>query len=375
LALEADALCEFCHGNTPGNAQTNVLAGVLRYNTGSLRGGGFETLVMNHDTNLPDTSAGDPEIDDLWRFPIAAEVGYDGASAEAVTSTHSLGMEATIWGSGDISELTPVAGADTTTLECTSCHDPHAYGETYRMLRRQPVDSALDYRGSVEYAYVTDQLAYAQWNPTSGILRYTTDDYTVVDYLAPDVYDDAGNLVTVTWDYHGPQSKTKHSQQLAQWCSACHTRYHAEKDVISVPGRRAPGSNGTGDAIFNFQHKTGDAMDSATTSLSCGYNGVGCHGVPQREDINEQLSCLGCHVAHGTSATMTEFAQIPWPGEAGDTLWPGTAVDPTLVPWDVDGEWDARSSLLRIDNRGVCQNAYCHPMGRGDTDHVQGADY
>jgi hypothetical protein len=370
--MEADALCEFCHGVTPGNAQTNVVEGLLRYSTGSLRGGGFETVVMNHDTNLPLDDA-DPLVDDQWRFPVAAEVGYDGASAEAVTSTHSLGVTATIWGSGDIDPI-PNAGADTTTLECTSCHNPHAYGETYRMLRKQPVDSGIDYSGSVEYAYVTDQLAFAENNPTSGILRYTTDDYTEVDYLAPDVYDADGNLVMVTFDSPG-SPVIKHSQQLAKWCSSCHTRYHAEKDTETVGGRYAPGSNGSGDAIFNFGHKTGDLMDSPTTSLSCGYDGVDCHDVSTREDINEQLSCLGCHVAHGTSATITVNAQSPWPGQPDNEVAPGTAVDPTVVPWDVGTEWDARSSLLRIDNRAVCQNYYCHPKGTPDSDHIQGMDY
>lgn len=373
LAMGASALCEFCHGNTPGNAQTNVLGGILRYNSGALRGGGFETTNMNTDTNVPDGDGSDWENDDLWRFPVTDPAPDPLSEA---TSTHSLEVEALIWGSGAVSDL-PSAGTGATTLECTSCHDPHEFGQTYRMLRKQPVDSAIAYRGSTEYAFVTDQLEYAKWNPTSGILAYDTDDYTEVDYASPDVYDADGNLVVVTFDSHGPVEATKYSQQMSNWCASCHERYHAEKDTVSDPGRYGPGSNSSGDAIFGFGHKTGDAMASGTEALSCGYNGAACHGAPEREDFNKQLSCLGCHVAHGTSAEMTGRAlALPWPGQSGNELVPGTEVDPDLpAAWDDD--WSSRSSLLRLDNRAVCQNYYCHPKGTGTYlgDHVQGSDF
>jgi hypothetical protein len=53
------------------------------------------------------------------------------------------------------------------------------------------------------------------------------------------------------------------------------------------------------------------------------------------------VGCLSCHVAHGSSATMgTNSGAVPWPG--GGTTPAG----------------NARSSLLRVDNRGVCQS--CH---------------
>jgi predicted CXXCH cytochrome family protein len=365
LAGGASALCEFCHGNTPGNAQTNVLGGFLRYNLGSLRGGGFEMANMNTDTNVPDGDGSDWENDDLWRFPVD-----DGPGPRDVTSTHSLDVEALIWGSGDISD-TPIAGVTDTTLECGSCHDPHEYNQTYRMLRKQPADSVVDYHGSTEYVFVTDQLAYARENPDSGILAYDTDDYTEVDYTSPDVYDEDGNLVTVTYDSHGPHEVTKHSQQLSNWCASCHERYHSEK-----ADNTGAGSTDSGDAIFAYGHKTGDEMVSGTESGSCGYNGAACHGAPAREDLNRQLTCLGCHVAHGTAAEMTGRAAMePWPGQGDNDYAPGTEVDPSL-PAAWDAEWDTRSSLLRLDNRGVCQNAYCHPKGTGTylEGHEQGLD-
>jgi len=349
LITDANDLCMLCHGTTPGSAQTNVVDGVLRYNSGSLRGGGFEHAVMNTNTNAGDSS-------DLWQFPVSL------GSSSNVTSTHSLGTEALIWGSGSVNGTAPSAGETMTHLECTSCHDPHEFGETYRMLRAQPVDSSIAYRGSTTYAFVTDQLAYASVNASSGILAYDTTDYTEQYYAAPDVYTDNGTQVMVSYDSHGtPVTVPKYSQQISNWCGSCHERYHALKDSDN-----APGSVSSGDAIFSYRHKTGDLMISGTESASCGYAGAGCHGGDPNVNFNKELSCLGCHVAHGTSATMDSYAQIPWPGQSATTAdgLPGTEVDPDL-PGAWDSEWATRSSLLRLDNRAVCQNAYCHPKGTG----------
>jgi hypothetical protein len=334
---------------------------------------------MNTDTNVPVPDP-DPEVSDEWAFPVSV------ASSTNVTSTHSLGISALIWGSGAIN-ATANAGTTETTLHCVSCHDPHVFGETYRMLKIQPSDSSIDFRGSANFTYVTDQLAYAKANPESDVLAYDTADYTVVDYASPDVYMwDAGNA---TWVPMGvvcqSQGSTvtvaKRSQQLRQWCAACHERHHAEKE-----SREAVGSTDTGDAIYSYRHKTGDAMAGATEASSCGYDGAGCHGygVPEKEDLNDQLGCLGCHVAHGTAAIMNAYAQIPWPGEDATTYdgLPGTAVDADLMAspdWPWDAELDHRSSLLRLDNRGVCQNAYCHQKGKEGAylaaGFVQGQDF
>jgi len=90
---------------------------------------------------------------------------------------------------------------------------------------------------------------------------------------------------------------------LSNWCAQCHTRHAAPS---------GSGSTNSGDPIFTYRH--------TTTGFAIG--------------------CMNCHVAHGTSATMSGFAQnVAWPD--------GTA--PT---------GNERSSLLRVDNRGVCE--LCH---------------
>ncbi len=92
--------------------------------------------------------------------------------------------------------------------------------------------------------------------------------------------------------------------RLSQWCSQCHTRYRATS---------GSGHTDSGDPIFAYRHVTGGVF----------------------------LSCVSCHVAHGTSATMSGFASnVDWP-------------DGSPTP-----NGNGRSSLLRVDNRGVCE--LCH---------------
>ncbi len=92
--------------------------------------------------------------------------------------------------------------------------------------------------------------------------------------------------------------------QLASWCSQCHTRYLAAS---------GSGNTNSGDAIFTYRHMTQGGS----------------------------LGCMSCHVAHGTPASMGAYS--------GAVLWP----DGTTTP-----NGNNRSSLLRVDNRGVCE--LCH---------------
>ncbi len=93
------------------------------------------------------------------------------------------------------------------------------------------------------------------------------------------------------------------ASQLSDWCAQCHTRHAAAT---------GSGSTDSGDPIFTYRH--------TTTGFSVG--------------------CMSCHVAHGTSATMSGLAQnVAWPD--------GTTASGS-----------ERSSLLRVDNRGVCE--LCH---------------
>jgi predicted CXXCH cytochrome family protein len=94
---------------------------------------------------------------------------------------------------------------------------------------------------------------------------------------------------------------------LTAWCSQCHTRY--------VAGTGSADTS-SGDAIFTYRHTT---------------NATG-------------MSCTDCHVAHGTAAVMG--------ANSGSVAWPGGATAPN---------GNARSSLLRLDNRGTCYKCHANP--------------
>ncbi len=95
---------------------------------------------------------------------------------------------------------------------------------------------------------------------------------------------------------------------LSQWCAQCHSRYLA--------GDGAEGTN-SGDSIFTFRHRSNGA---------------------------DGVNCIDCHVAHGGTATMgTNSGSVPWPGSAASA------------------GGDARSSLLRLDNRGICVQCHENP--------------
>ena len=95
---------------------------------------------------------------------------------------------------------------------------------------------------------------------------------------------------------------------MSYFCSTCHDRYLADSASRSASG---------GDATFKFRHLSG-SIDAGT-------------GLPN-------VTCVDCHVAHGTSATETALS-------GGVTL--ATNADPTQA-----------SALLRLNNREMC--ARCH---------------
>lgn len=108
-------------------------------------------------------------------------------------------------------------------------------------------------------------------------------------------------VISATNSYIG-ESYGALAAPLTSWCSQCHTRDAAPS---------GSGHTSSGDPVFNYRHST------------------------------DGVACVRCHTAHGSSASMGEYS--------GSVRWPDGATSPS---------GNARSSLLRLDNRGVC--AYCH---------------
>ena len=107
------------------------------------------------------------------------------------------------------------------------------------------------------------------------------------------------------WDSNNMVSESPFVLPSA-WCSQCHTRYRAGAGA----GSKFPSA----DAIYKYRHRSNDDGPGTPT-------------------------CVQCHVAHGSNATMGPYSSAL--ANPGGT--PGTPGD---------------SRLLRIDNRGTCQ--MCH---------------
>jgi predicted CXXCH cytochrome family protein len=227
------------------------------------------------------------------------DTDWSGAAVSLpATSTHmNMGQgDGTMWGSGAIG-----SGAGSSfDLTCTSCHNPHGSG-TYRILRPIPIGAP-----ATAGVFVPDQTTPV-YTVSSPLNRYFGQVYAGGDLAA--------------------------QNSLDQWCSTCHTRY----DAVG-PGA---GHTSSGDPIFDYRHTT-----RYTGFINCQL----CHdpndfSAPDPLDVNGAIAhrplCENCHVAHGSSAVMGQFS--------GAVAWPDGSTTPS---------GDARSSLLRLDNRGVC--AGCH---------------
>lgn len=224
------------------------------------------------------------------------------ASSRPVTSAHLVDgtTDALAWGNGAIGSGT---GASMK-LTCVSCHNPHGTG-TYRILRDIPTDS-----GAATGVTVTDE-ATPVYTVSSAQNRYFGQVYG------------GGNVTRIN--------------ELDRWCATCHTRY----DAVG-PGAARTAS---GDAIYAYRHTT-----RYSGFLDCAM----CHDPDDFSahdplDINGTIAhrpaCQTCHVAHGSAAQMGTFS--------GGVAWPDGATSPS---------GSARSSLLRLDNRGVC--SACHDPTR-----------
>ena len=314
LLLQAQpALCYTCHDGT-GVGVTDVIDGVSPGGQ-ALRGGGFVSAAISSGAA---TKVMGPESSrQVYGLPSTAQNIPALATGLAVTSKHLIdGVTAGIaWGNGAIDSTGANVGKSLT-LQCGSCHDPHGNGN-FRLLKPIPVGSD------------TAAVAAVTANPTAvppvvGVAAVAAvvvapiniPDQPVKAYTTLNYWDTsaAGVPLNATALTNGSQPvgvTDGYIQNVAAWCTTCHTRYLAPTGSYKTA---------SGDATFMYRHRS-DANYKAGAA-----------------------NCITCHVSHGSNAVMTQAAAKV--GVPGGPAVLGTGITST----------DSR--LLRVDNRGTC--VMCH---------------
>lgn len=282
LLIDTDpALCLTCHGAGAAGASTDVQGGLFDNSYAPSAGTG--TL------NAPLKGGGFTN----WKHELQAAFG-------ATTSTHNptaafgTANATGAWGNG--AALRGVRGAAVAGgFRCSACHDPH---------------------GSTNYR----------------IIRTTVNGAPVNVKATGNVADEAGKSYTT-------DVTDRHGTGISAFCAACHSQYHK---VANNQGSTVDGGT--------YTHRIDMAYNDAPYAALASPEAVGMGGyhLPVADnngdavvEAGDTVTCLTCHVSHGTSAAMAN--------------WAAGAYDP---PGAVGAIPSGDSALLRLPNRGVCQ--VCH---------------
>jgi predicted CXXCH cytochrome family protein len=376
LLTAQPGLCFACHGSGTVGAQTDVQDGTYYSDqitlhvagtaaSGALRGGGFAYALVASGSYTGSLSSG--------------TIGTQAPTA--TTSHHSVDESPqVIWGNAPLTTSSGVSysatadyGAADVELTCGSCHDPHG-NHQYRILKPAPNDSGIG-----------QNTRASNWTSGGRVFvndatskTYTTTNYAVIDPNRTSTPNNFGNGSGENWN-GGPNDNSLVAYSVAtnnfygsftevsgQWCATCHTRYNALHGSAGVD---------SGDAVFSYQHavyklinpagtNTPDASAaewvSATTSDIGGGTDAGTvvsvsGTVDTSGTTTHAPKCLSCHLAHGTDASMT--SKVTNQFSPGVNFGTGSA---QVQGTDANGTDNVAlgSTLLRLNNRGVCES--CH---------------
>jgi predicted CXXCH cytochrome family protein len=363
--------CTVCHGNDAPGASTNVMSGVFDSGPSASIDGDTGGAVGLYQTN----SSFDATLN---------AGGFMTMGGESVTSIHNMELQTgtdPTWGRG-----MAFTGAN---LTCSDCHDPH--GSTNYRLLRDTVNS----------------VTVGGWNedgdPNPWVIS-NEENYPVDGWLRGDA--GAAQMEVYRPNYTAPEYALMSQaggtlRSFAGWCSACHTGYMDTKDPGWDPDTWTFDA-GSGTDYGQFESDRALTSNFASTNMigevgrhrhpvnvSLGSNSAAQLALdgeiplarpvkldddlpleanvalPRGEwDYESNIGCLTCHRAHGTAATMEGWASAEYT-TATATPFGSSAVYSVWIPELVSRESTATgvnpnfsSSLLRLDNRAVCQQ--CH---------------
>ncbi|NTU71263.1 MAG: cytochrome c3 family protein [Coriobacteriia bacterium] len=342
--------CYACHGDAAPGASTNVESGVFDGSASAPATGAINpatgTLYMTDSTDrAPLNGGGFATVAKDWNWDSAAVTS---ANFAAATSNHNMDVNAVIWGSGD-------GANESAFLTCISCHDPHG-SSNYRLLKDSVNGNAVggyDINGVPNGAYVWSTETGYPVAAEKGWLKGNAGATQMLSYVPN--YTNGGNIkATVTG-----------SKSLSAWCSGCHEGYDNQSSAKDYLTYEANGAldmktrhrhpvNITlvqGDPILAIPAQAG-AVVKADLDQRLPLEAAGLASVRQ-----DQVGCLTCHLAHGSSQTMTGWAAASLDASGLPVIDGVAGVDPAKSAYEPGGA-AGTSALLRADNRGVCER--CH---------------
>ncbi len=327
LISTADEVYEFCltcHGSAAAGAATNVVDGV------------YESDEWG-DLGAPLNSG---------LFDLNNEHGVG-------DSKHSVAGSWPAWGGGPDGGPFPFStgAGPAIPMSCTSCHDVHG-SSNYRILK--DVVNGVRVGGY-------DELVPGEFTPTPYVISNETN-YPAGGWLLHEP--GAAQMNDYEPNYTTPQYAKAPggdaNKGISNWCAACHTQYVVESGTTNVGVYDADGYKvrtidpaGAYDAADGFgmvtrhRHPVNVPMSNYLGPRPL----IGNPGVPLATDggvvgSDSWVDCLTCHVAHGSAVTMEGYANV----------WNSTDPEPDSGNGGVDPTQS--NALLRLDNRGVCQE--CH---------------
>lgn len=356
-ASTIEEFCYACHGADAPGASTNVELGV--FDSGP---SGADNVALGGGI--------------LYQTNSTFNGALNGGAFSGVTSMHDMDAGAVtdpMWGEG-------MSGTQGNNLTCTGCHDVHG-SSNYRLLKDAlPGDTVGGYDASdVPQPFVFSSEEGYPVNASGaavsgGWLKHEPGSAQMVAYRP--------NYTNEEYQWAAPAGYSgAEFRSISTWCAGCHDGYNKRTGTMDydqfessgVITRTAAGtltaSGGTEvGAMARHRHPVDVAPWTVTTANGWGTDAVTSTVLPLERrpgapagqargewTLQDYLGCLTCHVAHGTEATMTGWAnaRLVYSTSAVNT-W---SVEPTTVaPAGVNP--NVSSSLLRTANRGVCER--CH---------------